>query len=147
MFIAPSDSTRERVDAVLAGELDIAFARLASSPDPRLAFRRLATEPLLFAVPTGHPLSSTPPEPAGIPLAALHKVQLAFYPREQNPWWYDDILHHLGKPEPCPTSPTEASTNSTSSLRSKTAVNRTGMGTVRKTVELAGLIREESDHD
>ena len=91
----PSDSTRARVHAVQSGDLDLAFARVASSPAPDLDYRHLGTEPLLVAVPRTHHLAEQPPRPAPVPLSALHDQPLAFYHREQNPWWYDDVLSHL----------------------------------------------------
>ncbi len=89
----PTDSTRSRVDAVLDRTVDLAFVRLGDTPAPALRHLPLATAPMLLAVPTGHPLAAAARDQDGVlPLNRLDRQPLAFYHRDQNPWWYDDVL-------------------------------------------------------
>ena len=87
----PTDSTRSRVDAVLDGGADLAFVRLAAAPAPALRHHRLATAPMLLAVPAGHPLAAARTSGA-LTLNHLDRQPLAFYHRDQNPWWYDEVI-------------------------------------------------------
>ncbi len=102
--LTATDSTRSRVEAVLADDVDVAFARLGTAPDAALDHLRLSTAPMLLAVHAAHPLAHRPGDDGGaLPIGVLHGEPLAFYHREQNPWWYDDVLEllrtHLATPE------------------------------------------------
>ncbi|MDP4511018.1 LysR family transcriptional regulator [Nonomuraea turcica] len=74
----------ERLAAVLSGELDAALVRAATAA-PGLELLPVWTEPLLVALPVGHPLADEPvprlPQLAGLPL------RLA--PRDNNPPFHD----------------------------------------------------------
>jgi DNA-binding transcriptional LysR family regulator len=94
--LTPTDSTRSRVEAVLAGDVDVAFARLGTAPDAALDHLRLSTAPMLLAVSGAHPLAHRSGDDGGaLPIGVLHGEPLAFYHREQNPWWHDDVLGML----------------------------------------------------
>ena len=47
-----------------------------------------------MALPRSHPLAADG-EPGPLPLARLDDQPLAFYHRDQNPWWYDEVLARL----------------------------------------------------
>jgi DNA-binding transcriptional LysR family regulator len=81
-------STGQRLALLRSRELDVAFVRLAHLDDQRLDFRRLLVEPLHLALPAHHPLAAG----TEVALTQLGTDDLAFYVREQNPLWYDEVL-------------------------------------------------------
>ncbi len=101
--LTATDSTRSRVEAVLADDVDVAFARLRTAPDAALDHLRLSTAPMLLAAPGAHPLASRAGDDGdALPIGVLDGEPLAFYHRDQNPWWYDEVLGllrtHLATP-------------------------------------------------
>lgn len=89
-----TDSTSARIAAVGSGAADVAFARVARAPLAGLDHLLLQSTPMLLARP-GRPPSpaedATEAAIAELPLHVLRDRALAFYHREQNPWWYDEI--------------------------------------------------------
>ena len=71
----------ESLPAVLRGEADVAVAHeydlLPRPLDPLFERRELLSDPVLLAVPAGHPLAAGGPLPAGGPLAAGGPVPLS----------------------------------------------------------------------
>jgi LysR family transcriptional regulator, benzoate and cis,cis-muconate-responsive activator of ben and cat genes len=85
--------TATRLTHLRDGLLDAAFVRLSRPPGGGLEFLLLQLDPLLVALPAMHPLAAR----EVIPLAALNNQPLAFYPRDQNPAWYDEVHHALAQ--------------------------------------------------
>lgn len=81
--ISLTEDTSERMlDALHAGELDLAVTGLAADePPPGLALRLVVDEPLVAAVAPDDPLLGTYPAGEGIPLAALRDRPLISLPR------------------------------------------------------------------
>lgn len=78
----------DRLDEVRSGKLDAAFVRLAAVDDPDLDHLLLLEENLLAALPEDHPLAAQ--ETVG--LDELGREPLAFYPRDDDPDWYDAVM-------------------------------------------------------
>ncbi|MFB4319555.1 LysR family transcriptional regulator [Actinomadura sp. 21ATH] len=68
--------TRDQVDALLAGEIDVGLARGVPRSDV-LAARRVHAEPLVLAVPRGHPLAGLGRAPGPADIAAHDVVTYA----------------------------------------------------------------------
>jgi DNA-binding transcriptional LysR family regulator len=71
-----------------AGQIDVAFIRPPISGGEGLAIEALVDEPLVLAVPTGHPLSRS----SSVSFNALAKETFVLFPREFNPSNYDTII-------------------------------------------------------
>ncbi len=87
--------TPGQVDALLAGELDVGFLR--PPVDRRLDARVVWQEPLVVAVPPGHPLA----DETQIDAAALAGQPVVFFPRQQGPGFWDevsDVFRSVGVP-------------------------------------------------
>ncbi|TPG58065.1 LysR family transcriptional regulator [Roseomonas nepalensis] len=82
--------TAELVEAVLLGRLDAAFVRSPVGSVAGLAVERVLEEPMLAALPAGHPLASAEGPP--LPLAALAGEAFILYRRRAGPGLYDTIL-------------------------------------------------------
>ncbi len=81
-------STYEQIAALREGRIDAGFGRLAiDAPDVRRVM--LAEEPLVVAIPSGHPLSCSV-EP--VSLSELIEEVLILYPRPARPSYADQIL-------------------------------------------------------
>lgn len=76
----------ERLAAVRSGELDAALVR-GPVAEPRLAATPVWTDPLLVAVPAGHPLAAQ----AALRLEQLGDLPLRLAPRDHNPPFHDLI--------------------------------------------------------
>jgi DNA-binding transcriptional LysR family regulator len=66
------------LERLVAGSLDLAFARLPI-PNPELAWRVVEVEELVCALPTGHPLASSP----RVRLGDLHDQEFVSLPDDQ----------------------------------------------------------------
>jgi DNA-binding transcriptional LysR family regulator len=82
-------STGELVEALRAERLDAAFIRSPVGDAAGLAVEPLLDEPMVAAVPAGHPLAAGP-DP--IPLSALTEEPFVLYRRPSGPGLYDSII-------------------------------------------------------
>lgn len=82
--------TAELVEHVLLGRLDAAFVRSPVGTVGGLAVELVLEEPMLAALPAGHPLSL--PEGPPLPLASLAGEAFILYRRKAGPGLYDSIL-------------------------------------------------------
>ncbi|HYG67057.1 MAG TPA: LysR substrate-binding domain-containing protein [Anaeromyxobacteraceae bacterium] len=80
-------STAEQVVALRAGQIQVGLARLPVGSDAGLAIEPLVEEPLVVALPTGHPLASAP----AVALAALAREPFVLFPRQPRPGWIDVV--------------------------------------------------------
>lgn len=78
------------VEDVLLGRLDAAFVRSPIGTVSGLAVELVLEEPMLAALPAGHPLSVSEGPP--LPLAALAGEAFILYRRKAGPGLYDTIL-------------------------------------------------------
>ncbi len=79
-------STAEQVAALRAGQLHVGLAR-APVGDEGLVAEPLAEEPLLAALPRGHPLAARP----AIRLRELAGEPFVLFPRQPRPGWIDVV--------------------------------------------------------
>jgi DNA-binding transcriptional LysR family regulator len=77
--------TPGQVDALLAGELDVGFLR--PPVDRRLNVRTVWEEPLVVALPPGHPLGDR----TQIEAAELADQPVVFFPRHRGPGFWDEV--------------------------------------------------------
>lgn len=82
--------TGELVDALLHERLDTAFVRSPVSKVPGLMVDDILDEPMIAALPAGHPLASDLSTP--LPLADLASEAFILYRRPAGPGLYDAIL-------------------------------------------------------
>ncbi len=82
--------TGELVDALLHERLDAAFVRSPVSKVPGLLVDDVLEEPMIAALPAGHPLASDFDTP--LPLADLAREAFILYRRPAGPGLYDAIL-------------------------------------------------------
>ncbi|WP_437373596.1 LysR family transcriptional regulator [Inquilinus limosus] len=82
-------STGELVEALRLGRLDAAFIRSPVGDAAGLVVEPLLEEPMVAAVPTGHPLAT---ESDPIPLSALAEEAFVLYRRPSGPGLYDSII-------------------------------------------------------
>lgn len=76
------------VDALLAERLDAAFVRSSVGSVPDLLVEAVLDEPMVAALPAGHPLD----RPGPLPLSALAREPFVLYRRWTGPGLYDTIL-------------------------------------------------------
>ena len=81
----------DRMDEVRDGVLDAAFLRRERVDGPGLSLAVLRREEMVVALPEAHPLAGL----AAVPLAALDREPFVFYPREDDPEWYDHVFGSL----------------------------------------------------
>jgi DNA-binding transcriptional LysR family regulator len=74
--IRHSGGSSEMAREVIDGRLDLAFVALPGGAPPGLKLIPLASEPIMLAVPAGHPLAGR----AGVPLASLRDQTLVDLP-------------------------------------------------------------------
>ncbi|MGW2157236.1 LysR family transcriptional regulator [Nonomuraea sp. NPDC001699] len=82
----------ERLAAVRSGDLDAALVRLVDSA-PGLEFFPAWTEPLVVALPAGHPLATA----GTLGLAQLGDLPVRLAPRERNPSFHDLVTGALAR--------------------------------------------------
>ena len=80
-------ATAEQVDALLRGDLDVAFVRGAET-DPRLHAEPFAKEPLLIAIHRDHPSAGD----ARVPLATLANEPWVLFPRAIAPQLHEQVM-------------------------------------------------------
>lgn len=81
--------TSELVDAILHERLDAAFVRSPVGSTAGLVLDAVLEEPMLAALPAGHPLAA---QAGALPLAALAREPFILYRRPAGPGLYDAIL-------------------------------------------------------
>ncbi len=84
--------TMEQAGALKLGRIDVGFGRLQLN-DPAIASVTLFNEPLLAALPMGHPLLAQ----ASIGLADLAQAGLIVYPARPRPSYADQVLAILAE--------------------------------------------------
>ena len=77
-------STGAQVAALRAGQLQLGIARPPFG-DETLVAEPLQEEPVIVALPGGHPLSAR----RTVPLGALAREPFVLFPRDRRPGWYD----------------------------------------------------------
>lgn len=82
---APSHSA---AIALRAGTIDIAFVRSPIAEKEGLSMELLVSEPVVIAVPAGHPLAGA----KSVLLSALARECIILFPRTANPTVHDAIL-------------------------------------------------------
>jgi len=80
-------SAGERLRRIRTGDLDAALVR-AAAPGPGIALTPLWTDPLVIALPAGHPLAGQP----RLRLADMADLPLRLVPREQNATFVDQVV-------------------------------------------------------
>ena len=75
--------TREQVEALKAGKIDIGFGRI-SIEDPDVEQEKLFDEPLIAALPASHPLTARPPS-----MKELSEVNMIAFPASAGPNFTD----------------------------------------------------------
>jgi len=87
--LAMEESLRvETLERLRGGQLDVAFLRASIAAPEGLVVHPLLEEPMVAALPSGHPLASGG-EDAEIPLRALSGETFIAYAREQGPALYE----------------------------------------------------------
>ncbi len=79
-------NTGVQVAALRAGQLHLGIARPPFG-DETLAVETVHEEPVVVALPTGHPLAAR----ASLRLAALSPEPFVLFPRDRRPGWYDFV--------------------------------------------------------
>lgn len=78
--------TREQVEALKAGKIDIGFGRI-SIEDPDVDQEKLFDEPLIAALPVSHPLTARPPT-----MKELSETNMIAFPASAGPNFADLIM-------------------------------------------------------
>src|SRR5438309_2591833 len=86
-----SGSTEQNVERVRGGQLDLAFVLAPLENAPELGHVEIATEPIMVAIPSTHPLSRR----RRIRREDLPGVPLVYYPRHNSPGFYDSSLSQM----------------------------------------------------
>jgi DNA-binding transcriptional LysR family regulator len=85
---ADSGSTTQNLGRLRGGELDVAFVHNPPTGDAKLGWIQIATQRLVVAVPSAHPLSRR----RRLDRGHLAGVPLVYIPRQNSPGVYDSIL-------------------------------------------------------
>ena len=80
-------SSGVQVAAIRAGQLQLGFARPPFGDETLLA-ETVSEEPVIIALPDGHPLAERP----ALRLLSLVQEPFVLFPRERRPGWYDFVL-------------------------------------------------------
>ncbi|MFJ3056167.1 LysR substrate-binding domain-containing protein [Herbaspirillum sp. NPDC087042] len=78
----------EAVPALLAGDIDLAFARLEGPPDARIARLPLAESALVVALPLHHPMAGK----RSIGLKSLGAEPFVMFERRYSPQYFDHLM-------------------------------------------------------
>jgi DNA-binding transcriptional LysR family regulator len=101
-----SGSTGQNVERLTSGELDVAFVHTPFESGGDVTWVDIATEPLVVAIPSGHPLSKR----RRVRREDLAGVPLVYFPRQNSPGVYDRGLSQVYgsvAPDIVRTEPTE----------------------------------------
>jgi DNA-binding transcriptional LysR family regulator len=93
---ADSGSTTQNLERLRCGELDVAFVHNPPTDDVNLGWIQLATQRLVVAVPSAHPLSRR----RRLDREHLAGVPLVYIPRRNSPGVYDSILAQVYGAQP-----------------------------------------------
>ena len=93
---ADSGSTAQNVERLRCGELDVAFVHNPPTDDVNLGWIEIATQRLVVAVPSVHPLSRR----RRLKREHLAGVPLVYIPRRNSPGVYDSILAQVYGAQP-----------------------------------------------
>jgi len=105
-IVPESGSTEQNVERVHGGQLDLAFVLAPLESAPGLGCVEIATEPIVVAIPSTHPLSRR----RRIRRGDLAGIPLVWYPRHNSPGFYDSSLSQMygdTAPEIARTEPNE----------------------------------------
>lgn len=80
-------SPQYQVDALRNGDIDVGFVR-APFREPGLTSELVRSEPLVAALPSGHPLAAR----KVIPLGLLAKEPFVLFPRVRGPAYFDQLM-------------------------------------------------------
>ncbi|HSO34973.1 MAG TPA: LysR family transcriptional regulator [Labilithrix sp.] len=80
-------SPQQQLDALRDHRADVGFIR-APVDEPGLSTELVRSEPLVAALPTGHPLAAR----TSIPLALLAKEPFVLFPRVRGPAYFDHLI-------------------------------------------------------
>ncbi|HEY3083665.1 MAG TPA: LysR substrate-binding domain-containing protein [Chloroflexota bacterium] len=86
-----SGTTASNVERLRNGELDVAFVLTPIESAADLGCVEIATEPIVVALPSGHPLSRR----RRVRREELAGVPLVFFPRHYSPGYYDRCLSQV----------------------------------------------------
>jgi DNA-binding transcriptional LysR family regulator len=104
---AESGTTGTNIERLRTGELDVAFVMTPIENAGELSWVDITTEPIVVALPRGHPLSRR----RRITRDRLAGVPLVYFPRHQSAGFYDHSLIQVYGPNPQPnivrTEPSE----------------------------------------
>jgi DNA-binding transcriptional LysR family regulator len=90
-IIPESGSTGQNVERLRGAQLDVAFVLTPLEDIPGLGCVEIATEPIVVALPSGHPLSRR----RRIRREDLAGVPLVYYPRHNSPGFHDSSLSQV----------------------------------------------------
>src|SRR5712691_1617180 len=90
-IIPESGSTEQNVERVRGGQLDLAFVLAPLESAAELGCAEIATEPIVVAIPSAHPLSRR----RRIRREDLLGVPLVYFPRHNSPGFYDSSLSQM----------------------------------------------------
>ena len=80
----------ETLDQLRGGQMDVAFLRASIAAPQGLVVHPLLEEPMVAALPSGHPLArNAPSQDAALPLRALAGETFIAYARQQGPALYE----------------------------------------------------------
>ncbi len=91
---ACENTTRDLLDAVANRQIDVAFVRSATSHQSELRTILLCEEPMMVAMPVGHPLASSS---AAIPLSSLANEPFVLYLSGEGPGVRDVLIPACSK--------------------------------------------------
>jgi DNA-binding transcriptional LysR family regulator len=80
--------TSALIERLATGDVDVAFVRTAAARQPGLSLRRLAEEPMVAALPAGHPLAASD----AVALSDLAVETFVGYPRAEGAGLYDAVI-------------------------------------------------------
>jgi DNA-binding transcriptional LysR family regulator len=90
-IIPESGSTEQNVERLRGGQADLAFVLTPLGDVPGLGCVDIATEPVVVALPSGHPLSRR----RRLRREDLAGVPLVYFPRHNSPGFYDSVLSQV----------------------------------------------------
>jgi len=90
-IIPESGSTEQNLERVRGGHLDVAFVLGPIEQASQLGAVDIATEPIVVAIPSTHPLTRR----RRIPREDLIGLPLVWYPRHNSPGFYDSSLSQI----------------------------------------------------
>jgi DNA-binding transcriptional LysR family regulator len=88
---ADSGTTASNVERLRNGELDVAFVMAPIESTAEIGCVEIATEPIVVALPSGHPLSRR----RRVRRQELAGVPLVFFPRRYSPGYYERVLSQV----------------------------------------------------